>query len=51
MKTIVHNAGENGSLAVAEILDSKAKNFGYDALNKKCAQPPDIDTRASSESA
>src|SRR5512134_1179188 len=35
VRTIVHNAGENGSLAVAEILDSKAKNFGYDALSKK----------------
>jgi chaperonin GroEL len=35
VKTIVHNSGENGSLAVAEILDNKTKNFGYDALNKK----------------
>ncbi|HLF93259.1 MAG TPA: chaperonin GroEL [Planctomycetota bacterium] len=35
LKTIVSNAGENGSLAVAEILDRKEKNFGYDALSKK----------------
>ncbi|MCK6460005.1 MAG: chaperonin GroEL [Planctomycetes bacterium] len=34
VRTIAHNAGENGSLVVAEILDRKEKNFGYDALSK-----------------
>jgi chaperonin GroEL len=35
VKTIAANAGENGSLTVAEILDRKEKNFGYDALGKR----------------
>jgi chaperonin GroEL len=35
VRTIVSNAGENGALAVAEILDHKEKNFGYDAMGKR----------------
>jgi len=34
LRTIAHNAGENGSLAVAEVLEHKETNFGYDALSK-----------------
>jgi len=34
VKTIASNAGENGSLAAAEVLESSDPNHGYDALNK-----------------
>jgi len=35
LRTIAANAGENGSLVVAEVLESPETNFGYDALAKK----------------
>ena len=35
IKTIATNAGENGSLAAAEVLESDDLNFGYDALGKR----------------
>ncbi|MGH7162478.1 MAG: chaperonin GroEL [Planctomycetota bacterium] len=34
VKTIVSNAGQNGSLVAAEILEKDDPRFGYDALNK-----------------
>ena len=34
-KTIASNAGENGSLVVAEILENEDATFGYDALSKQ----------------
>ena len=35
LKAIAENAGENGSLVCAEILESKDPKFGYDALKKE----------------
>jgi len=35
LKTIASNAGENGSLVAAEILENEDPHFGYDALGKK----------------
>jgi chaperonin GroEL len=35
LKTIASNAGENGSLAAAEVLESEDPAFGFDALNKE----------------
>ena len=35
LRTIAHNAGERGSLVVAEVLENKDKKFGYNALTKE----------------
>jgi chaperonin GroEL len=35
LRTIARNAGENGSLVAAEILESEDSNFGFDALRKR----------------
>jgi len=35
LRTIAENAGENGSLVVAEVLENADAKYGFDALNKK----------------